>query len=123
MRPWRGIAAMILAWQVLGFHPLLLPTFALELLPVTDLLPTWTGCVAVVVALRKRQQGLSQRPPHGPREIKRIVDDGEIREALPGLVEAGVGGRREDAGVFGVPLPESRTVIVLLSDTYQKLTV
>jgi len=58
------IAAMILTWQVLGFHPLLLPTFALELLPVTDLLPTWTGCVAVVVALRKRQQGLSQRPPH-----------------------------------------------------------
>jgi hypothetical protein len=27
-----------------------------EFLPVADLLPTWTGCVALVVALRKRQQ-------------------------------------------------------------------
>ena len=51
------VAAMILLWRVIGFHPLMLPTFALEFLPVTDLLPTWTGCVAVVVALRKRQQG------------------------------------------------------------------
>ena len=50
------VAAMILLWRVIGFHPLMLPTFALEFLPVTDLLPTWTGCVAVVVALRKRQQ-------------------------------------------------------------------
>jgi hypothetical protein len=51
------VAAMISLWRVIGFHPLMLPTFALEFLPVTDLLPTWTGCVAVVVALRKRQQG------------------------------------------------------------------
>ena len=50
------VAAMILTWRVIGFHPLLLPTFVIELLPVTDLLPTWTGCVALVVALRKRQQ-------------------------------------------------------------------
>src|SRR6266480_1111870 len=49
------VAAMILTWGLLGFHPLLLPTFALELLPVTDLLPTWTGCVALVVALRRKQ--------------------------------------------------------------------
>jgi hypothetical protein len=40
--------------RVIGFHPLLLPTFVLELIPVADLLPTWTGCVAVVIALRKR---------------------------------------------------------------------
>ena len=50
------VAAMILIWRVIGFHPFLLPTFALEFLPVADLLPTWTGCVALVVALRKRQQ-------------------------------------------------------------------
>jgi hypothetical protein len=43
-------------WRLLGFHPLLLPTFVVELLPVADLLPTWTGCVALVVALRKREQ-------------------------------------------------------------------
>jgi hypothetical protein len=57
------VAAMILTWRLLGFHPLLLPTFALELLPVTDLLPTWTGCVALVVALRRRQQGAPPQPP------------------------------------------------------------
>ena len=49
------IIAMVFTWRLLGFHPLLLPTFALELLPVADVLPTWTGCVALVVALRKRQ--------------------------------------------------------------------
>lgn len=47
--------AMILTTRVLGFHPLLLPTFVLELVPVADLLPTWTGCVALVIAMRKRQ--------------------------------------------------------------------
>lgn len=56
---------MILTWRVIGFHPLLLPTFALEFLPVADLLPTWTGCVALVVALRKKQQApRDSRPPH-----------------------------------------------------------
>ena|SRR5712692_3364932 len=57
------VAAMILTWQLIGFHPLLLPTFAVELLPVVDVLPTWTGCVALVVALRKRQQIPPPTPP------------------------------------------------------------
>jgi|SRR5437016_2835323 len=59
------LAAMILTWRVIGFHPLLLPTFALELLPIADLLPTWTGCVAIVVALRKKQQTVIA-PPADP---------------------------------------------------------
>jgi hypothetical protein len=50
------IAAAVALSLVVGFHLLLLPTFALEFLPVADLLPTWTGCVALVVALRKKQQ-------------------------------------------------------------------
>lgn len=50
------VIAMILTWRFLGFHPLLLPTFVLELLPVVDMLPTWLGCVGIVVALRKREQ-------------------------------------------------------------------
>ena len=50
------VVAAVLMWRLLGFHPLLLPTFVVEFLPVADLLPTWTGCVALVVALRKRQQ-------------------------------------------------------------------
>ena len=54
---------MILIWRLIGFHVLLLPTFALEFLPVADMLPTWTGCVAIVVALRKRQQARVPPPP------------------------------------------------------------
>jgi len=50
------LVAMAALWRLLGFHPLFLPTFALELVPLADMLPTWTGCVALVVALRKRQQ-------------------------------------------------------------------
>jgi hypothetical protein len=50
------IVAMILTSLLIGFHPLLLPTFVIKLIPVVDMLPTWTGCVAVVVALRRKQQ-------------------------------------------------------------------
>jgi hypothetical protein len=59
------VAAMIVLWRVIGFHPLLLPTFVLELLPVTDLLPTWTGCVALVIALRRKQEP----PPPAPGRV------------------------------------------------------
>jgi len=50
-------AAMYAISRLLGFHPLLLPTFVLEFVPFTDMLPTWTGCVALVIRFR-RQQGL-----------------------------------------------------------------
>ena len=62
------VVAMGLTWWALGFHPLLLPTFALELLPIADWLPTWTGCVALVV-LRRKQQGLAEPPPPGPGSV------------------------------------------------------
>ena len=58
-----GVAAL-LTWRILGFHPLLLPTFVVEFIPFVDMLPTWTGCVAAVVALRKRSHRVSG-PPHG----------------------------------------------------------
>ena len=57
------VAAMILTWRLIGFHPLLLPTFVLEFVPLADMLPTWTGCVVIVVALRKRQQTIVLPPP------------------------------------------------------------
>jgi hypothetical protein len=56
------VIAMIVITRLIGFHPLLLPTFVLELVPVADLLPTWTGCVALVTMLR-RKQGESAAPP------------------------------------------------------------
>ena len=68
------VAAMALTWWLLGFHPLLLPTFVLELFPAADMLPTWTGCVALVVALRKRQ------PP--PGESAHVPEHQDARQLL-----------------------------------------
>lgn len=48
------VVAMALVMTLLGFHLLLLPTFLVEFIPVVDMLPTWTGCVIAVIALRKR---------------------------------------------------------------------
>ena len=50
------VIAMMLTMWALGFHLLLLPTFVVKLVPVIDMLPTWTGCVAAVIALRKRAE-------------------------------------------------------------------
>ncbi len=47
------VIAMGATIWLLGFHPLLLPTFIVELIPLVDMLPTWTGCVAAVVMLRR----------------------------------------------------------------------
>jgi hypothetical protein len=63
---WAGVvevldaAAMIAMTRLLGFHPLFLPTFVLELVPFTDMLPTWTGCVMLVVRARRRQGYVSE---------------------------------------------------------------
>ena len=58
------VVVMGLTIWILGFHVLLLPTFVVELVPVADMLPTWTGCVAAVIALRKRDQPAP--PPEKP---------------------------------------------------------
>jgi hypothetical protein len=57
------VVAAFLISRLLGFHPLLLPTFVLEFVPFTDLLPTWTGCVALVVRSRRRQGLVVDDPP------------------------------------------------------------
>jgi hypothetical protein len=49
------VVTMIVTSWLIGFHVLLLPTFVVESLPLVDMLPTWTGCVIAVVALRRRQ--------------------------------------------------------------------
>ncbi len=66
------VAAMVGISLLLGFHPLLLPTFVIEIFPVADVLPTWTGCVGLVVALRRRTQLRKDTPPPlPPREYTR----------------------------------------------------
>jgi len=62
------VIALILTTRLLGFHPLLLPTFVLELVPIVDVLPTWTACVALVVATRKNQ-------PPAPRGEQPVTID------------------------------------------------
>jgi hypothetical protein len=59
------VIAMVATTLALGFHPLLLPTFVLEFLPVTDLWPTWTTCVVAVVALRRNE--LRTQPTQAPQ--------------------------------------------------------
>lgn len=62
------VVAMLLTICLLGFHLLLLPTFVIEFIPVADMLPTWTGCVVAVIALRKRAEhaAVSPKPPEKP---------------------------------------------------------
>ena len=48
------VVAMLSTMWLIGFHFLLLPTFAIELIPMVDTLPTWTACVAAVVALHRK---------------------------------------------------------------------
>jgi hypothetical protein len=72
---WAGVdelldlGAMYAMSRLLGFHPLLLPTFVLEFVPFTDMLPTWTGCVALVIRIRKRQGLMSAEPPDSAQVI------------------------------------------------------
>jgi hypothetical protein len=61
------VAAMLAISRAIGFHPLLLPTFVLEFVPLADLLPTWTGCVALVIALRRQHR--SSPPSPGPGSV------------------------------------------------------
>ena len=62
------VVAMVLTSWMIGFHWLLLPTFIVEFIPLTDMLPTWTACTIAVMALRKREQRAIP-PPRPPVEI------------------------------------------------------
>jgi len=56
------VAAMIAISLLIGFHPLLLPTFVAEIIPVVDMLPTWTACVGAVVLWRKGSNAMESKP-------------------------------------------------------------
>lgn len=56
------VVAMLLVLPVLGFHILLLPTFLIEFVPGAATLPTWTGCVLAVIALKRRSQSVEPEP-------------------------------------------------------------
>jgi hypothetical protein len=54
------VVVMVLLTSLIGFHPLFLPTFVMEFLPMVDALPTWTACTVIVIGLRRKQ---SSTPP------------------------------------------------------------
>jgi hypothetical protein len=60
------VVVAVLEVALLGFHPLLLPTFVLEVVPVVEYLPSWTGCVLAVVALRRRAARRRSQQTHPP---------------------------------------------------------
>ena len=60
------VVAMSLLTFLVGFHPLFLPTFVVEFFPVADMLPTWTGCLAVVVGLRRKRRPPDRAPSAQP---------------------------------------------------------
>jgi len=68
------VVAMLLVLPVLGFHLLLLPTFVIEFMPGVDMLPTWTGCVIAVIALKKRAQERETAPEQPP-----VIEVSEIK--------------------------------------------
>lgn len=63
--------AGLMTWLV-GWHWAFLPSFAAELVPLVDLVPTWTA--AVLIATRP-----SRRTPRGPESVGRESRAGEGR--------------------------------------------
>jgi hypothetical protein len=53
------VAATVIVTLAIGFNILLLPTFVIELVPLVDDFPTWTGCVLAVIALRRRKERIA----------------------------------------------------------------
>jgi hypothetical protein len=62
------VVAMLLISLLIGFHPLFVPTFVAEVIPVVDMLPTWTACVTAVVFLKRRKRPTTN-PPAAPPTI------------------------------------------------------
>ncbi len=63
---------------LLGFHWAFLPTFIAEIVPVFDLVPTWT--LAVLIATRNGPTIPGGGAPAGPPEITGKVTDVEVKK-------------------------------------------
>ncbi len=78
------VVAMVLTSAAIGFHPLLLPTFVVEFIPVIDMLPTWSACTAAVIVLRRRSKA-PQPPPATPSGPPAIDIQAEVTRVPPKL--------------------------------------
>jgi hypothetical protein len=74
------VVAMVLVSRAIGFHMLLLPTFVVELLPVSDMLPTWTGCTAAVIMLRRKSPPSS---PPLPAKMAKVTPEPPVPTSVP----------------------------------------
>ena len=82
------VLVSIVLLRLLGWHVALLPALAAELVPVLDLVPTWTLAVAVVSFSRRDRPGDAAIPPRaaGPTASHaEIVEDAP--PTLPGASE------------------------------------
>jgi hypothetical protein len=68
------VVAMILLTLTLGFHPLFLPTFFVELIPLVDEFPTWTACTFLVIGLRRKHSATNTPPVHPPQSSDKVID-------------------------------------------------
>ena len=75
-----AVAAVLL--RLVGWHWAFLPTFAVELVPFVDLVPTWTA--AVFLATRGRTAGAAPEGVVVDAEARRVDE----RKALPGAGQA-----------------------------------
>src|SRR5690348_6574562 len=66
------VIVMVLLSAIIGFHPLFLPTFVMEFIPMIDNLPTWTACTIIVIGLRRKQTTpppVATPPPQPPGDV------------------------------------------------------
>ncbi len=71
-----AVAGMMV--YLLGFHWAFLPTFLAELVPVFDLVPTWT--LAVLIATRNGPTIPGGAPPAATPEITGKITDVEVKK-------------------------------------------
>jgi len=67
------IVVMLLLTALIGFHPLFLPTFVAEFIPMVDALPTWTACAILVIGLRRKK---TAAPPPPVQPAGDVIDVG-----------------------------------------------
>lgn len=61
-------------YKLLGFHWMLLPSFCVEVIPGLDMLPTWVGCVWLVVRQRKKESTFTPATAHKTINEPNVID-------------------------------------------------
>jgi hypothetical protein len=74
------LAVAALLTGLVGWHWAFLPSFAAELVPLVDLVPTWTAAVFIATRGSRRRAAKPRPPSHGGEgERARVVEGRTIR--------------------------------------------